>query len=301
MDIKSLLGQDPSDIGAKVLQSLTTLLQQPYSYPSLKSSVLGIPVFPYLLIPHCIIAVIFAHDAHGGKDHYLKSFIMSYLTAFGGSHLTNLITGRMVPMLSGMGDTMLVTLFVVWFAYRNALWMRKLVKVRLIYAVLFCLATLTRFINVMNATTSLKSAFPASQSGPIILGGLFGTGGGLLLDLDKVATGVASLSSLSNPGWGFVTPYVAAFLVVYIPDLANSGAAFDYGFFGIKTDDVLFVLAFGFSLHALFYEITKFSLTQWLASVSSRSSTKPKVEEKKLSAAEYVAKNSPAAQKKKKT
>ncbi|KAA8500063.1 hypothetical protein FVE85_7648 [Porphyridium purpureum] len=188
-----------------------------WSYANVRDVMLAVPVWPYLLVPHCVAACLAYYAIHMGRDAPLKSLVLSFLAAFAGSHATALLTGTTIPLLTPMGDTLVATLFVAWFTIRYVAPVRRVFSFSVVRAPLMAAAVYVKMLNITIATESLVSKHSPSMAGPVVLGGLVGSGGALALDFEKSVAQQASMSNLSSPSWAFSSAYMASALMLLLP------------------------------------------------------------------------------------
>lgn len=213
---------------------------------------LDLPVFPYLLFAHALYAADRVHALTGGRQHWLKSYVLTLAAAFGGSTLASVLSGRPAPLFTTAANMMLPMQALCWYLVNVVTPVRGLLRLRLVSAVLVYFATAAKVRSIFGTVDGLVAAFPASWSGAIVLGGLSGCGGSLFVSLEKISQfGRGAPSELSAPGW----PFKAAFLSSALYYLGTDPAGLVATAAGVKAlpwsrDEVCFAVSAGLCAHA---------------------------------------------------
>ena len=214
---------------------------------------LDLPVFPYLLFAHCLYAADRTHALTAGRQHWLKSYVLTLFAAFGGSTMAAVLSGRPAPLFTTTANLMMPMQALAWYLVNVVTPFRVVLRLRIVSAVLVYFATAAKVRSIFGAVDGMVDAFPDAWAGIVVLGGLSGCGGSLFMSLERISMyGRGSASELSAPGWPFKAAFLSAFLYYVGTDPTGLVAAR----VGVKVlpwtkDEVCLFVSAGLCAHAV--------------------------------------------------
>ncbi|GJQ11998.1 hypothetical protein GpartN1_g3789.t1 [Galdieria partita] len=163
-----------------------------------------LPMFPVLVFCHVLQVALKLSQLPGfSQQYWLKTFIVTFCVAFGGSTVAHILCGRAVPWLVYPNDRLLVTTFVAWWLVHCLPWFHYISRWSLVRATVAGLAAVAKARSVMQFMDDVHKWFPVGGGllGNVVLGTIAGCGGHLFLVVEeKWRVGPACcVSELSRP------------------------------------------------------------------------------------------------------
>lgn len=207
-----------------------------------------IPFSPVLLSFHCLNAALATHDLLPTTVHWLKSLVMTFVTAFAGATLAFTLSGLPAPPFTTKSDLMVLCTLSFWYIVHRSMTLRYFCQFRLCRAVIAFGATAARMRAMMAFMDLYVQRFPGVVTGAIICGGLAASAGLLCVSVEKIIQhGLQTRSEFSNPGWGFKSAFIAAACYFL---LLNPNESLPIQFLGISKQSVMFYMSLIFCVHA---------------------------------------------------
>lgn len=216
--------------------------------------VLHLPALPFLLACHALYVALVVRRITRGREFWLKSLILTVCGAFGGSTLSCVLLGEPAPLFTTASNVMFGYVLIAWWVVEVFPLLRHLFEFRVFMAMLTFFEMIVKGRNVLSFVDKvLGMGFEGGiGTGTVILAGLSGTGGLLLITMDrKLKFGrAAGKGPFSEPGWGFKSPYLIA--GIYYVGIDPFGWFADALGFKIKVarDVAKFWLILGLACHA---------------------------------------------------
>lgn len=214
---------------------------------------IDVPVIPFLICFHVTFASISTYKAGASRHFWLKSFVLTLFAAFGGSTLSNVLSGMPAPLFTHSSNYMFGYVAVAWYIVNTIPFIRMILMFRPVAAILAFGAQAAKARTIFGFIDGFIIRYPRSAVGAVVLGGLAGSGGGLILGFErKLRLGKSSHSDFSRPGWTFKSAYLASLTYYMLTDQDS----FLRDLFGwnivVAKDKARFFLALALCLHSAF-------------------------------------------------
>lgn len=236
-----------SHMGQQLYQTVTTMSLTDIKI-FLRFFLVHIPFAPVLLSFHCLNAALNTHDLLPAHVHWLKSLVMTFVTAFAGATLAFTLSGLPAPPFTTKSDLMVLCTLSFWYIVRRSTTFRYFCQLRLCRTVIAFGATAARMRAMMAFMDLYVQRFPGVITGAVICGGLAASAGLLCVSVEKIIQhGLGTHSEFSKPGWGFKSAFIAA--ACYFM-LLNPNESLPIQFLGLSKQSVMFYISLIFCVHA---------------------------------------------------
>lgn len=162
-----------------------------------------LPMFPFLVFCH-ILHVTLKLDRLPGFSHqyWLKTLVVTFCVAFGGSTIAHILCGKVVVWLSFPNDRLMVTTFLAWWLVHCLPWFPLIARWSWIRATVAGFAAVAKARSTMQFVDDVHKWFPIGGGiiGNVVLGTIAGCGGNIFLVAEeKWRVGSSFVSELSYP------------------------------------------------------------------------------------------------------
>eukprot|EP00871_Galdieria_phlegrea_P003132 jgi/Galph1/381/GphlegSOOS_G5086.1 len=160
-----------------------------------------IPIFPWLVLVHVVNVSLKVAQLPGHNELYwLKSLVLSFMVAFGGSTIAHVLSGKPVPWVFSPNDRLILITFVGWWITNHMLFFQIISRWRIVKATIAAFAAVVKTRSIIQFIDQSQKWFSAGFIGTVVLGTISGSGGSLFLTMErKWRLGPGFLSELSKP------------------------------------------------------------------------------------------------------
>lgn len=168
-------------------------------------------MFPFLVFCHVLQVTLKLYQLPGfARQYWLKTWIVTFCVAFGGSTLAHLLCGKAVPWVTSPNDRrLIITTWIAWWLVHRLCWFFSLVsRWSLLRATIAGFAAVAKARSVMQFVDNVHKWYPIGGNhggilATVVLGTVAGCGGNLFLVLEEKlrcpAATVVVVSELSRP------------------------------------------------------------------------------------------------------